>query len=497
MRVPDEDPAASDLREATLAGARSVFLARLVVEVLLLGSTVALARLLGPAELGRAVIALIVPALASSIVVGVSSQLLIQRPVLTDAHSEAAAWLGVVLGLAFTVGTFLTAALVARPLFGAQTARLVELVSPAFLILGVAAAPQALLQRRLAFRRLSQIEIVTSVLATATSVALAVAGLGATALVVGALVGLAGATALMLAAAPMVLPRRHGGEIRELLRYGIPTSASALAAIAYSNIDYAILGARLGATDLGLYWRAYQLGAEYQGKISIVMLRIAFPVYSRSLDLAHLRRMRRRIVRLHATVIFPLLGLLIVVAPNLVPFVYGEQWRGAVVPTQILAGVGMMAAVLTGIGQLMFALGEVRRLMWLSWISVAVYATTIFFVAPYGVRAVCIADAGLYFVLLMSSSYLLGSRQAGIPMRSLWEEVGPALAATAGLVAVGGPLSVGLNRAGLWAPAVVTIVTAVVIPIYLVAIRWLSASSWADLQLLRSRVMARPVLDTP
>lgn len=483
-------PAPSEtLREATLVGVRWVALARVIAEVMLLASTVVLARLLPPAAFGHAAVALIFTSLAGMLIVGVAAPLLIQRPQITRAECEASALLGILLGAAFTGATVLGAPLIATPVFGSETAHLVQLASVGFLISGLSAAPQALLQRHLRFRRLSGIEIVATVLGTTLSIGLALAGAGAGAIVAGALAGLAVWSAGSLLATPFVAPRWHRREIAEVARFGAMAAMSGLAALTYSNIDYAIVGARLSPAALGLYWRAYQLGAEYQGKISVVMLRLAFPVYSRSTDIDQLRRLRKRIVRAHATIIFPLLAILIATAPELIPFVYGQAWRAAVVPTQILAAVGMMAAVLTGIGQLMFALGELRRMVILSWISVALYATTIYLVAPLGLTAVCIADACLYFALLISSHYFLAQRQAGIPLRSLWGEVGPALAATALILAICGPLAGLLHRDGLAAPLLVLAVTAVALPSYLLAIRVLSRAAWEDVRLLRSRVL--------
>ena len=60
-------------------------------------------------------------------------------------------------------------------------------------------------------------------------------------------------------------------------------------------------------------------------------------------DLDEVRRMRARIVRVHAAVLFPLLFGLIALAPVFVPFVYGDAWEPAVPLTQILAVGGLVA----------------------------------------------------------------------------------------------------------------------------------------------------------
>src|SRR5205823_14152932 len=94
-----------------------------------------------------------------------------------------------------------------------------------------------------------------------------------------------------------------------------------------------------------------------------IMLRIAFPVFSRAGSLERMRSTRRRIVRVHAVVIVPLLALFIALAPVLVPAVFGSRWSPAVLPSQILAGCGMITAVVTGLWPLMLAIGRPGTLL--------------------------------------------------------------------------------------------------------------------------------------
>ena len=138
----------------------------------------------------------------------------------------------------------------------------------------------------------------------------------------------------------------------------MPAAFAGLVAVAFTNANYVIVAMRFSATTAGLYWRGFQLGVAYQEKISGIMMRVAFPVYSRTGDRDSLRDLHRRATRLHATALFPLLAIVVVTAPVLVPFLFGPAWEGAVLPAQLLAFAGMMAAVLTGYPQVMLAIGQ-------------------------------------------------------------------------------------------------------------------------------------------
>jgi PST family polysaccharide transporter len=472
---------------------RWVAVARGAVEILVFGASLVLARLIPPAEFGHATIALVVGAFGPGLLGSLFGAAVVQRNEIGEGHLRAAGFLGLAGGAALTVvaagpGTAGTAAI-----FDDRTADMVRLISPAFLLAGLAVAPQAQLQRQLDFRSTSLIELSSIVLGAGTTIALAVAGVDAEAIVAGSLAAAGSTVVGSYAAAPFVAPRPHRTEIRDLVRFGIPAGLGTLALLCYRNADYAVVGARLGSAQLGIYWRAFQLGAEYQGKISTIMLRIAFPLYSRTRDLAEMRRIRVRVVRLHASVIFPLLALLIAIAPELVPLLYGERWEPAVVPTQILAVGGMVAAVLSGIGPIMLAVGEPRRLAVQAWALATLLTAAALLAAPAGINAVCIAVVGTSLVGLVANHYLLLQRRLGVPLGSLLEEAGPALLASAVMLAGAYPAARGLTGAGVDAWAVCTVVGSAGLVAYAVVLRAVGRAAWDDVLLVLRRLMPRRI----
>ena len=195
----------------------------------------------------------------------------------------------------------------------------------------------ALLRRRLAFRRLSIIDLATSVMRVGVAVVLAIAGLQGESLVFGGIAAGLTTTVLAWASAPAPLPRLRLQAAREVMSYGLPASIASISWVGFRNCDYAIIGARLGAVQAGYYFRAYKLAVEYQKKISIVMGQVGLPLLARSGD--EMSALRGHMVRLIAILTFPLLAILAITAPELVPWLFGAEWAPAVVPMQI-AGCG-------------------------------------------------------------------------------------------------------------------------------------------------------------
>jgi O-antigen/teichoic acid export membrane protein len=411
------------LRHVALSGARWTGLARLVAELATLASAVVLARLIPPADFGRAAVALIVIALTA--VLGTAGLVapLVQRRDLDRRHVTSATFLAFLCGMLMTAATAGFGLVFAESIFGEATARLIVLASPAWLLVGIGVSSQAMMQRELRFRAQALIEGFSAMLGVAVSLGLAFAGFDATALVAGALTLVGAMAILSFASAPPGWPIPARRELTELCRFAAPVAGSSLAYLAYRNVDYAILGARVSPAQVGYYWRAYQLGVGYQSKISRVMLRLSLPLFSRAAEMTALRRMRSRIVRTHATVLVPLLMTFIGVAPLLVPWLFGDAWEPAVVPSQILAVAGIADAVMTGSGPLLVAIGRPGALVKWNLLQLVLYTLLVLLLAPHGITVLAVGVALFGLANAVGVQSVLLRRYLDLSLRDLWLDV--------------------------------------------------------------------------
>ena len=339
-------------------------MARIAAEVTAVGSAVVLAHLVPPAEFGRVAVALIIGDLALSLANEGVGAALVRRRELDRAHVESAQLLSLLVGGVLTLITLLVVPLITTPLFGEETTKLFQLFAPMFLIAAIGIVPLAMLERQLDFRTISIIEIVTVQVTVASSILYAVLGLDAEAYVLGSRdrlrdLGRAAGDPRPERVAE-VAPRANG----EIAGFGLPAGLAGSAQVGYGNIDFLVLGATLPAAAVGFYYRAYALGVQYQNKISAIITRVVYPVYSRTEDVEHMRELRSRVMRVNATVIFPLLALFVAVAPEVVPWLFGEQWEPAVVPAQILTIAGMARMINNGTPAVVLAAGKPRALLY-------------------------------------------------------------------------------------------------------------------------------------
>jgi O-antigen/teichoic acid export membrane protein len=482
-----------DLKQAAVAGVRWTTAARVAIEAITLVAAIVLARLIPPAGFGQAVVPLILVPLAVIFTFEGFGSALVQRKTIERTHIEAAMFASLLTGALLTAAVVALARPVGEPLFGTATAHLLVMISPVFLLAGLGAVSRSLLWRRLDFRRVSLIELASLGFAAVASVGLAlVSGLDASAIVLGALAGAVVTTVLLLVAVPPPLPIWHRGAIKEVMAFGLPASGAGLTYVAITNATLAVAAVRLSAAQVGLFWRAFQLGVIYQEKISGIMVRLAFPVYSRTSDLDELRRFHERATRIHAAVLLPLLALLMVTAQDLVPWLFGPRWAPAAAPVQVLCVAGMIAAILTGYPQIMLAAGKPRALLSFNVVLLAVYIGASWIAAPYGITALAYAVVGVHVFLLLSVYGVLFRRVLEIPVRRLVTDLLPAVASSLLLLAAAFPTAALMRGIDAPVPVLLAVVGLVGGIVYLGALRSLFATVWADVAQLTRRVLPSP-----
>ena len=477
-----------DLKTATLSGARWVGATRIVAEILALATTVALARLISPAEYGIAVVVLVLPMLASILTFEGFGAFLVQTRTCTSGQVGSAVLLSVLTGLLLTIVVLVLSPMVAEPIFGPGTAELAMICAPIFLISGFAAVPRALLMRRLDWRWLNLTEVVQLIVVSVASLAFAFAGFGGEALILGAVIGAIAVTALLLVVAPSGPPRLEKASARSILRFGFPAAVAGLTATLQKNVTFLVLAGSTSPAQVGLYWRAYQLGVEYQFKISNITYRVAKPVLTRAARMADLRELRTRLLRINTILIYPVLALLVVLAPDLVPWIFGEDWSGAVVPTQVLAVAGLSTVLIAGIDPPMLAVGRPGALATFNVTMMVGTGAIAWFLAPWGITAVAVGMAVSQFVLLLAGLFFLLQRVIGVPMRESLGEAGAALFCSGVLVAATLPIA-DILRSSLPPLELTVLVGSLGLAVYAACLRAVSPSAWGDLRTLFVRVV--------
>jgi PST family polysaccharide transporter len=310
----------------------SAFGLRLLVLVLL-------ARLVSVDAFGLLNQALIVTgllALVSEIGMGPA---LVQRRDLTDFHIRVAFTVSLLSGMALMAVVWFGAPLAAMAFRTPEVIPILRLISCTCLIASLGTTAEALLQRRLAFRKLFVAEFLAYLVGYGgVGVTLAYAGYGVWALAWAVVVEALLRAALCYGArSHSVWPCLARSETGQLFHFGAGMTLARVANYAAVTGDNFVVGRQLGATALGLYGRAYQLMTLPISEFSAVVGAVLFPAYAEIQNQPdRLRRAFLASTAVSALVVFPALVAMIIAAPELIIGVFGAQWAGAVAPLQIL-----------------------------------------------------------------------------------------------------------------------------------------------------------------
>jgi PST family polysaccharide transporter len=391
----------------------SIFALRLVV-------TIILARLLPVDAFGLLTLVMIVMNFAYRISQVGMAPALIQCKDLTKTHARVAFSVSVLSGVAITAVIWASAPAVAAIFRNDAVTPLLRLISTSFLFSSLGSISAALLERRLNYRRLFQVELSSYTFGYAlVGIILAVSGWGVWALAWAIVVESVLRAGLLFAASPHPLrPSFARLEAGQLLNFGAGSSLSRIANYAALNGDYFVVGRWLGAEDLGLYSRAYQLISLPMYQFSSVISYVLFPVYSRIQDDTRaLRRAYIASVFISSVIVIPILTALAIAAPEVMAGVFGPQWTGAIAPLQLLC----MGGVFHSIYNLGDSLARAKGAVYLKFWCHAVYAAGVIVGSivgtSWGINGVAVG-----VVMALAVIYLLLGRLSIYLSESTWRE---------------------------------------------------------------------------
>jgi O-antigen/teichoic acid export membrane protein len=373
-------------------------------QALQLGFSIALARLLGPAEFGTVAILYIFSGIAATFVDSGMSSALIQKRAPTRVDESTVFWFNLLMGVV------MAACLSAASRFIAAFYHLPILVPLSLAMAGnivisaLGSIHVTILNKRLYFRTQAKINAVAVVLSGSTAVALAVKGLGVWSIVAQTIV----ANAVTTTALWSVSSWRPGLAVsfrsaRSLISFGSYLLLAQIIDIAYSRA-YTLIIAKIGTpSDLGYYERANSTQQLPAGLLNLALNRVSFPVISQAAeDRAKLSRGVRMALRGVMLVNVPAMLGLAAASDSLVLSFFGAKWAPAIPLLRILCiaglfwplhGINLSVVMAQGYSSLVLRLEVVKVVVGLALLAAgSVSGTTgiAWSVACYGGAAFCI-----------------------------------------------------------------------------------------------------------
>lgn len=412
----------TSIKGRALSSSFVTMLAQGVQFVLMLGSTMILARLLSPRDFGLvAMVTTVIGFLRIFNEAGLSTAT-VQREGITHIQVSNLFWTNIVVGGAIAL---LLAVLAPAVAWFYREPRLIAVTLAlciTFLLTSVAVQHLALLKRQMRFRAIAVIQISATGAGALAGVVMAWTKCG-----YWSLVGMQLATpfvALLLAWSfsrwrPQ-LPKRDG-TTRSLLHFGAHLTASSFLWSLARGCDSLFIGRVYGPAPLGLYSRAAALLMRPVEQAIPTLGGVLVPTLSRLQ--ANPERYRRAVLQIYdiiAVTTFLLAGLLLALAQPLTLFVLGQKWENA---APIFAGFTVVALyypINDVASWLLTSQGRGKDFLVLSLINSSLAPA--FFVAglPFGPVGVAISYSAFCLLVALPAAYYIAGRQGPVSARDLW-----------------------------------------------------------------------------
>jgi PST family polysaccharide transporter len=396
------DRATETVGNRAVAHAKWVLLAGLAGKLVSLAATMVLARLLVPAEFGLVSLAAVVLGIVAIFQdAGVGRSLLAQpgpiehliRPgILASAATGALCYLGVLLA-AFPLAAFY------------HEPRLLPILA----ILGLSVPLQAMTQvpsavaaRRGAFRLLFVLSVAQVLTYAALSVLLAWLHFGPWALVAGQLGSTVVRSAGLMAwgGVPWRRVRAEGARLdMKLLRSGGVLTAESLLNWGADGLVLLTLGRVAGVGATGLYNVAFEAARMPMFAVSALSSTLAPTGFAALADRPQeLKRVVLKSLRVLAYTYFPVAIGMALLAPWLVPSVWGDRWLGAVPVLAALSLMGLPTPLSHIFAPILLTFRRLRAILAFAAFRFVAYVVMCLLVVPHGAAYTALAHVAQMFV---------------------------------------------------------------------------------------------------
>jgi O-antigen/teichoic acid export membrane protein len=340
--------------------------------IVTLASTMLLARLLTPAQIGVFSLCASVTAVAGILRDFGVSEYLNQEKDLTDDKIRAAFGVAIVIAWSIALLILLFRHSVATYYGEPGVADLLAVLSLNFFILPFSSPAFALLSREMAFRKIFVVQILSNAVQSVVAVTLAYRGHGYMSLAWAPVASIAVQTVLVGFFRPresLLLPGFKAA--REVLSYGSMFVASRFIETFTRNAHEFIIAKQVGFAAVGIFSRAFGLIELFNSNVTSAVMRVASPSFATDHRAGiPLKASFARGTAIFTSIAFPFLGFIVLMAADIIHVLFGAQWDAAAPLARILA-IALIPFYLIGLApHLLAATGHVTRRLKISfWFS--------------------------------------------------------------------------------------------------------------------------------
>ena len=286
--------------------------------------------------------------------------------------------------------------------------------------------PHALYAIRLDFKTPAKISVVSNLFTGILGIFLAYRGLGVWALVFQSLGGNL-LTLILNWINVKWLPTFEFSKasFAYMWNFGYKVLGSSIISTIYDNIQPLIIGRFFSAASLGLFSRAQGFASLPSSNLSGILNSVTFPLLSKiNDDLTRLADIYRRMVKMSAFVVFPLMIGLAALSSPLVKFLLPERWYDCIPMLQLLC-FSLMWQPISAINlNLLNAAKRPDVVLKLEFIKKPLGLALLFASIPFGIIVMCYANL-ITCVFAVVVNTIMTSKTLGVPFWNQVKDIAP------------------------------------------------------------------------
>ena len=372
-----------------------------------------LTQVLSKVDFGLFALVNVVAVLASEFVDMGIGQAIVQKKEVNHDQLSTLYWINLALGLVVTAAVFFSSELVASFYESPELVTLLQWTSIGFLASAFGAQYQALFQKKLQFRRMALIDIVSFAAYVVSTVVFIYLGYGILGLIWGGLFR-TGIKALLsvVIGLKMHIPSLYFnyGKVTAFLSFGSFRAGAFLVSFLGGQLDAILIGKFLGVAELGIYDVLKRLAIYPIRVVSPIIKKVSYPILAK----VHTDRQRAtdmfvKILKLINMLRFPIF-LGIVLCAQEITALLGGDWESHYVLLQLLALFFMFNTIQGFVGQSMIAMGKSDWGFYNNLVQLPLNIAVIYFGSFWGIEGIAMAFLIKALLLIYPRYYIFIKR---------------------------------------------------------------------------------------
>ena len=435
-----------------------------------------LARLLSPADYGAAAIPIALAMFAPTVADMGMASALVQVENATQRVRSTTLWASLAFGIGLSALFAASAAPVGRFLGDPQVGTMVAAGGLTFAICSIGSTSQAVFMREMRFRSIELRYWFALVVASVLAVVAASAGAGSWALVLQQIFLLSTFAAALWWRVPWRPTLEFSGAaFRRLGYFAIRVAGGRWVRLIELLALFLLIGKLLSVPALGAWMFAMSTVILPLTVIAIPIAEVLFSAFSR------LRGERERMaalwlesVRYLAAVVLPLLTGLVVLAPDLIPTVFGSHWVVSVGIIQILSVYVVIRSLQSWGSVLMDAVGRPQVTLWTQLTALCTTPLGVVIGAHWGIEAVAVGFVLSQLIAVEVPMLIIVLSELRISLSSVAARLYGVAAATVMMATICFAERLVLSDLGVGVKERLTLTIGLALLVYAIALWWLA-----------------------